>query len=63
MSTGTTCRSCIYYGGKQKGKATAWYICNHPIQVSLAGNRIDYIRKSCVMHERKGKTTKEVGNG
>lgn len=53
-----TCRSCAFFGGKREGKYVASYQCLHPIRVGITGGRMNDLKSTCVLHEKRRK--KEV---
>ena len=55
-----TCRSCAFFGGKREGKYVAFYQCLHPIRVGITGGRMNDIKSTCVLHEKRRKQKEET---
>ena len=51
----SNCKSCAFFGGKVEGKCVAFYQCLHPMLLQLTGGRLDSVKSSCVLYERKRK--------
>ena len=55
----STCRSCVFFGGKAKSQYSIYYKCLHPMLLQLTGGRLDNIKRSCVLYGKRGNKKEE----
>ena len=57
----STCRSCTFFGGRCERKYGTFYQCLHPMLLQLTGGRLERIKSSCVLYEKRRRWRNDAG--